>query len=224
MDILSNSPEPSLKDRLECKKLKIEIQKIQLEKKELKKKWPKRIRMASYILPSILGIGAIITAYSTGFVNNQALLNKLENVRVLNQIDTLEKTRKGLKHQGDSIYLANKYERDRFVSEKKGLLDSIVHFKSEEAYYRNELTLVQSSMKTDNQKIRLLEQKAANLYANWQDTARKLGQRLMDRNYTWSDKAEKLQAGIDWLNEENKGLRDENNLLRDSISKLMQKK
>ena len=147
------------KKELEILKLEYEIEQIRNSNCELTKKWYKKPQWIMSLSPIIVGLLTLLVAWSSGFLQAQASLNKIQEEKFERRRDSINKTIRQLTYVSDSLKLfvdSIRKEKELLSSENIDLIEknrllSIV---------RDSLT---SLFTTNNEKINSLYFKYATL-------------------------------------------------------------
>lgn len=114
-------------------KEKLEIEKLQTEIKDIKRRIiPQWVGALS---PFLIGLMTIIIAFSTGFLNNQATLNKIEAHKVEVQVKEFEAKRDSLHLSNDSLLALNSqlnFEREKLKKDSQRLSVAFENMKNDE--------------------------------------------------------------------------------------------
>ena len=163
------------KARLETQKLEKEIIKIDIETRDLNKSWFRKPQWYSALFPFLLGAATIIVAWQTGFLNNQAVLNKIEAKEAAKQLE------EGKQRQNSSE--ANfKIEKDKQDAVSKALKqknDSLRTFveslTSQKLFITNELDKLKDETKSYDTKLASLISRLSIAKQQLMDTVAILG-------------------------------------------------
>jgi hypothetical protein len=155
------------KKHLELKKLLLEIEKVENENGKHKVKWFKKSEWYSALLPSLIGFGTILVAFSTGFLNKQSLVNKNENI--LNKIEAAQFQEQKEKLKKENLQLSNLINTKlrttdsleslaKFFKNQKDSFFNIIRTKSEvDAFYLNEIAALKLVIDSKSSEIESLK-------------------------------------------------------------------
>lgn len=120
------------KDELEIIKLNKEIHHYNIQINELSKSWYKKPQWIIALSPLIVGMLTLIVAWSTGFLQAQSTLNKIELKKLNEQKDSINEVITLLTHKSDSLSrFVTLLSQDRAVlisqnAEFKNINDSLI--------------------------------------------------------------------------------------------------
>lgn len=145
-----------IKEQKEREKLQLEIDKLNNENRELNKSWWKKPQYIAAFSPLILGVVTLITAFASGFLQNQAKLNEIQKltfeqdkqkyqttINELNERILIASVKeKMLTKSVDSLKSAAtiaKQKLDSFLFDKRGVSEKVISLIQENGLLRNRI-------------------------------------------------------------------------------------